>query len=239
MDSKSVKIKSFAAATFAAALISAQGSDIVAHRGENSQAPENSIPAFEAAFANGAKFIEGDFYLLECGEMICLHGQGELEKLAGIKKPLMKLNKDDLRSIDLASVKFRHLSPVRIPTIAEVFAAIPEGKSIFFEIKNYPKGFFEKLEAERKAAGISEEQISLIAFDFNALKDAKARNRATNATFCTIQKRSEKKSPRPPMKSRPALNLQTSTESMLHAGVSTKTILARLNPAGCTSLSGP
>lgn len=59
MDSKSVKIKSFAAATFAAALISAQGSDIVAHRGENSQAPENSIPAFEAAFANGAKFIEG------------------------------------------------------------------------------------------------------------------------------------------------------------------------------------
>ena len=171
MDSKSVKIKSFAAA-----IISAQGSDIVAHRGENSQAPENSIPAFEAAFANGAKFIEGDFYLLECGEMICLHGQGELEKLAGIKKPLMKLNKDDLRSIDLASVKFRHLSPVRIPTIAEVFAAIPEGKSIFFEIKNYPKGFFEKLEAERKAAGISEEQISLIAFDFNALKDAKARN---------------------------------------------------------------
>ena len=226
MDSKSVKIKSFAAATFAAALISAQGSDIVAHRGENSQAPENSIPAFEAAFANGAKFIEGDFYLLECGEMICLHGQGELEKLAGIKKPLMKLNKDDLRSIDLASVKFRHLSPVRIPTIAEVFAAIPEGKSIFFEIKNYPKGFFEKLEAERKAAGISEEQISLIAFDFNALKDAKARN-------------PRYKSPRPPMKSRPALNLQTSTESMLHAGVSTKTILARLNPAGCTSLSGP
>ena len=55
MDSKSVKIKSFAAATFAAALISVQGSDIVAHRGENSQAPENSILAFEAAFANGAK----------------------------------------------------------------------------------------------------------------------------------------------------------------------------------------
>ena len=176
MDSKSVKIKSFAAATFAAALISAHGADIVAHRGENSQAPENSIPAFKAAFANGADFIEGDFYLLENGEMICLHGQGELEKLAGIKKPLMKLNKDDLRSIDLASAKFKHLSPVRIPTLSEVFAAIPKGKSIFLEIKNYPKGFFEKLEAERKAAGIGEEQISLIAFDFNALKDAKARN---------------------------------------------------------------
>ena len=70
MDSKSVKIKSFAAATFAAALISAHGADIVAHRGENSQAPENSIPAFKAAFANGADFIEGDFYLLENGEMI-------------------------------------------------------------------------------------------------------------------------------------------------------------------------
>ena len=108
--------------------------------------------------------------------MICLHGQGELEKLAGIKKPLMKLNKDDLRSIDLASAKFKHLSPVRIPTLSEVFAAIPKGKSIFLEIKNYPKGFFEKLEVERKAAGIGEEQISLIAFDFNALKDAKARN---------------------------------------------------------------
>lgn len=169
-------MKNRIAALAAAAALSASGADIVAHRGENTQAPENSIPAFKAAFANGADTIEGDFYLAESGEMVCIHGENELKKLAGSDKPIAKLGRGDLRTLDLASNSFKSLSPVRIPTAEEVFAAIPKGKSIFFEIKNYPKGFFEKLEAARKSAGLDESQISLISFDFNALKDAKSRN---------------------------------------------------------------
>lgn len=46
-------MKNRIAALAAAAALSASGADIVAHRGENTQAPENSIPAFKAAFANG------------------------------------------------------------------------------------------------------------------------------------------------------------------------------------------
>lgn len=160
----------------AAAAVSAYGADIVAHRGENTQAPENSISAFKAAFANGGSIIEGDFYLTESGEMVCIHGAGELKKLADSDKPIAKLGRGDLRSLDLASKNFKPLSPVRIPTVEEVFAAIPKGKSIFFEIKNYPKGFFEKLEAARESAGLDESQISLISFNFDALKDAKSRN---------------------------------------------------------------
>ena len=72
----------------AAAAVSAYGADIVAHRGENTQAPENSIPAFKAAFANGGSIIEGDFYLTESGEMVCIHGAGELKKLADSDKPI-------------------------------------------------------------------------------------------------------------------------------------------------------
>ncbi len=68
----------------AAAAVSAYGADIVAHRGENTQAPENSIPAFKAAFANGGSIIEGDFYLTESGEMVCIHGAGELKKARGL-----------------------------------------------------------------------------------------------------------------------------------------------------------
>lgn len=164
------------ALTATAAAFTAAGAEIVAHRGENTQAPENSLPAFRAAFANGANIIEGDFYLTEAGDIVCIHTQSEMKKLAGSDMPIVKLGRDDLQTLDLASKSFKSMSPVRIPTAEEVFAEIPKGKSIFFEIKNYPKGFFEKLESARKSAGLDESQISLISFDFNALKDAKSRN---------------------------------------------------------------
>ena len=36
---------------------------IVAHRGASADAPENTLPAFELAWKQGADAIEGDFHL--------------------------------------------------------------------------------------------------------------------------------------------------------------------------------
>jgi glycerophosphoryl diester phosphodiesterase len=43
---------------------------IVAHRGASHDAPENTLPAFELAWKQGADAIEGDFHLTADGKII-------------------------------------------------------------------------------------------------------------------------------------------------------------------------
>ena len=46
---------------------------IVAHRGASYAAPENTIPSFELALKENADFIEGDFWLTNDNEIVCIH----------------------------------------------------------------------------------------------------------------------------------------------------------------------
>ena len=46
---------------------------IIAHRGLSSQAPENTLPSYEKAFAAGADMMECDVYITKDGEIIFLH----------------------------------------------------------------------------------------------------------------------------------------------------------------------
>jgi glycerophosphoryl diester phosphodiesterase len=46
---------------------------IVAHRGASKEAPENTLPAFELAWKQGADAIEGDFHLTQDGHIVCIH----------------------------------------------------------------------------------------------------------------------------------------------------------------------
>ena len=41
---------------------------VVAHRGASGEAPENTIPAFNLAWKQGADAIEGDFHLTKDGQ---------------------------------------------------------------------------------------------------------------------------------------------------------------------------
>ena len=46
---------------------------IVAHRGASFEAPENTLPAFNLAWEQGADAIEGDFLLTKDGHIVCIH----------------------------------------------------------------------------------------------------------------------------------------------------------------------
>ena len=55
---------------------------IVAHRGASGEAPENTIPAFNLAWKQGADAIEGDFHLTKDGHVVCIH-DANTKKVAG------------------------------------------------------------------------------------------------------------------------------------------------------------
>lgn len=48
---------------------------IIAHRGASAEAPENTIEAFDLAYAEGADGLEFDVHLAACGTPVVIHDE--------------------------------------------------------------------------------------------------------------------------------------------------------------------
>ena len=107
---------------------------IVAHRGASFDAPENTLPAFELAWEQGADAIEGDFLLTKDKQIVCIHDHST-KRLADRDLEVKSSTLAELKSLDVGFWKDKKYKNTRIPTLAEVFATIPDGKKIFVEIK--------------------------------------------------------------------------------------------------------
>ncbi len=146
--------------------------DIVAHRGEKTLAPENSVEAAKLAWGNGVRFVEGDFYMLADGKIICLHGENELKKFSGLEKKIEELTDDDIKGANLAdNDEWRaKYSFVAVPTLQDIMKTVPKDGVLVLEIKGWKAGFGKKLEEARKACGLEKKNILLIAFSGGAIK---------------------------------------------------------------------
>ena len=77
-------ILTLAAALMAVSSLHAAEPFLVAHRGASHDAPENTLPAFELAWKQGADAIEGDFHLTKDGKIVCLHDY-DTKRVSGTK----------------------------------------------------------------------------------------------------------------------------------------------------------
>ncbi len=135
---------------------------IVAHRGASADAPENTLPAFEMAWKQGADAIEGDFHLTKDGQIVCIH-DGDTERVARTKLEIKTSSLSDLRRLDVGSWRGDKWAGIGIPTIDEVFATIPRGKKIYIEVKCGPE-IVPALLREIDRSGLEDEQIVVISF---------------------------------------------------------------------------
>jgi len=152
---------------------------IVAHRGASQDAPENTLPAFELAWKQGADAIEGDFHLTKDGEIICLH-DADTKRVAGTKLIAKDTLLADLRKLDVGSWKGPQFAGIHPPTFKEVVATIPAGKKFYVEIKCGPE-IVPKLTAELKVSGLTDQQIVIISFNADVIAAMKKTNPQYNA----------------------------------------------------------
>ncbi len=145
---------------------------IVAHRGASADAPENTVPAFQLAWEQGADAVEGDFRLTSDGQIVCIH-DAHTPKIAGTKLTVRKSTLAELRALDVGVHRGEVFRGTVIPTIAEVFATIPEHGKIFIEIKCGKEIIPPLLEAITNA-GLSVEQIVVICFKKGVIRELKA-----------------------------------------------------------------
>jgi glycerophosphoryl diester phosphodiesterase len=108
----------------------------VAHRGANSVAPENTLPAASCAFAAGFDWVELDVRSSADGQLVVIH-DADVARTTDGAGLVIDMPMAELRSLDAGGWFDPHFAGVRLPTLAEMLdCARNWGKGIYIEIKH-------------------------------------------------------------------------------------------------------
>jgi len=114
---------------------------VIAHRGASGDYPENTLPAFGAACTMGAPYFELDVHITRDGEIVVIHDDN-LRRVAAHDGLIREMTMAELATVDAGrnftrdggrGFPFRGQG-IRVPSLAEVFAAFPHQRFIL-EIK--------------------------------------------------------------------------------------------------------
>ena len=156
---------------------------LIAHRGIwDASVPQNTLEAFRRAWADGATWVETDFHHTKAGQMICIHAEGELRKYTGCEKTIADLTPDEVATLRLDPARFANGGagepasrsaelPFRIPFLHEVLATVPAHGTLQAEIKGYSPQYADIFDRAVRDAGLTEKNIVVSSFNFEALAD--------------------------------------------------------------------
>ena len=107
---------------------------VLAHRGANKVAPQNTIPAFQKAIQFNADGIETDVHLSKDGEVVICHNYTVDETSNGTGF-VDEMTLDQLKGLDFGSYFSGDFSGVTLPTLTELLDVVKNMKLINIEIK--------------------------------------------------------------------------------------------------------
>jgi glycerophosphoryl diester phosphodiesterase len=107
---------------------------VVAHRGSSGSAPENTLAAFRQAARAGVDMIELDVRFTADWHLVVFHDR-RLGRTAMASGPVWTKTLAELRSLDAGSWFSRRYSGEKVPTLHEVFRAVPRRVGINVEVK--------------------------------------------------------------------------------------------------------
>lgn len=124
---------------------------VIAHRGANKEAEENSWEAFERAIEGGAERIELDVHLTRDGHPVVLH-DSSLRRTAGVSALVEELDREDF-----AKLRLKNGEPV--PFLDEVFDRVLGRVELNVEIKSRHPYLAEAVARLVKRSGQAERVI--------------------------------------------------------------------------------
>ena len=107
---------------------------VVAHRGASGLAPENTLPAFRLAIAQGAPAVECDVHLSADGIPVIIH-DATLDRTTNGTGKVADLPHEQLRKLDAGSWFGASYSRAWIPTLDETLALCAGKATVFVELK--------------------------------------------------------------------------------------------------------
>ena len=109
---------------------------IIAHRGASAHAPENTLPAFQTAYDQGADGIELDVMLSKDNRLIVIH-DSTLERTTNGKGNVLNHTYSELLSLDTGAWRNETFQNTKLPLLDEIYEQFGGKFLINVELKNY------------------------------------------------------------------------------------------------------
>lgn len=147
--------------------------EIVSHRGESADAPENTLAAFRLAWERKVPAIELDVHLTKDDRLIVCHDP-DTKRTTGTSMVIAKSTLAELRTLDAGRWKGERWAGEKLPTLEEALATIPDGARCFIEVKVGPEAV-PALVSAVDGSGKCPEQLAVIAFNAKTIAESKRR----------------------------------------------------------------
>lgn len=122
---------------------------IAGHRGDRAHAPENTMAAFDAAFASGLEFVETDVQLTADGVPVLMHDE-TVDRTTDGTGAVADLTLAEIRALDAGSWYAPEYAGTQVPLLDEFLDALTgTRKKALVELKGYwaPEGIRTVLDA--------------------------------------------------------------------------------------------
>lgn len=143
---------------------------ILGHRGANRRAPQNTIPAFQAAIDHGADGVEFDVQMTSDGELVICHNF-TVDQTSNGTGYVNEHTFEELRALDFGSWFSEEFAATKIPTLGETLDCVKDMEILNVEIKHPSKKRIEVVEKTYnmvKAKGLLDKTI-FSSFDFDVI----------------------------------------------------------------------
>ena len=138
---------------------------LVAHRGDPSRAPENTLASVRAALEARPDFIEVDVHLSADGEVVVIH-DADLERTTSGRGPVSEHSLAQLRGLDAGRWFGEEFAGEPLPTLREVWAAAGEEARLAVELKGEGTGAV----VGRWARGLTSARPTFLSFRVEELR---------------------------------------------------------------------
>ena len=157
---------------------------ICAHRGFNTVAPENTMPAFGAAVAMGADEIEFDLWSTSDGVLVTAH-DSKLERVSNGEGRIWEHTLAELKALDFGSKFDEKYKDLRLPTFEEILKKLAGRAIMNIHVKIWDKEEMED-KIEEIASLIEKYDCVRHVYFMSTNTDAliKMRKRLPDASYC-------------------------------------------------------
>lgn len=160
---------------------------VCAHRGDNVNAPENTMPAFELAASENLKWIELDVHQTSDGVIVCNH-DSTIKRVTGRNLAIHDVKYEDLSKIELGPWMPGEYEHVHICTLREALELAKENDmNVQVELKGHPadKNFEENVLAVINETGMHD-NVMVIAQDASRLKRIMELDPTITKGYCMV-----------------------------------------------------
>ncbi|HTX00707.1 MAG TPA: glycerophosphodiester phosphodiesterase family protein [Acidimicrobiales bacterium] len=144
-----------------------RGGLVAAHRGARRLAPENTLAAFRAALALGARALELDVHLTADEEIVVIHDD-LLDRTTDATGPVCRFRSGELRDLDAGSWFAPQFAGERLPLLEHVVRLAESSARLLVELKGPGGAALAACVARLVERHDAYDRLSVMSFDLDA-----------------------------------------------------------------------